>query len=54
MLTVFKAAFGSILTSLMTEKFAKWIILYIAELIVKSTKNQYDDKLVNEIKRVLG
>ena len=53
MLAIAKIAISSLLTSLLTEKFAKWLILYIAEQIVKSTKNTIDDDLLYNIKQAI-
>jgi len=39
---------------LITEAFAKWIILWVAEIVAKSTKNPYDDQLVAKIKELLN
>ncbi len=38
---------------LLSEKFAKWLIIWVAEIIVKSTKNPYDNQLVAKLKELL-
>ena len=48
------AIFAKIFTPLLTEAFGRWLILWVAEIVVKSTKNTYDDKLVAKIKEVLN
>jgi hypothetical protein len=37
--------------SLLTEKFMKWAILKLAELLVKSTENTKDDEWFERIKK---
>jgi len=44
----------SMAKSLLTEKFIKWAILELAEMLVKSTENDADDKWLVEIKKHLN
>jgi len=44
----------SMAKSLLTEKFIKWAILELAEMLVKSTKNDADDKWLEEIRKHLN
>jgi hypothetical protein len=53
MITIFKIAITTIFKSLLTEKFAQWLILYLADMLVKSTKNTMDDELLKKIKESL-
>lgn len=54
MITILKAAIGTILKSLATEAFAKWLILYIAEILVERTETVYDDELLWKVREALG
>lgn len=54
MIMILKAALGTILKALATEAFAKWAILYIAEILVERTETHYDDELLYKIKEALG
>jgi len=44
----------SMAKSLLTEKFIKWAILELAEMLVKSTENTADDKWLVEIRKHLN
>ena len=44
----------SMAKSLLTEKFIKWAILELAEMLVKSTENDADDKWLEEIRKHLN
>lgn len=45
--------FGSMMVSLLTEKFLKGVIIILLEKMVASTSNDMDDKLLNEVKEAL-
>lgn len=54
MLAMLKSVITSMATSLLTKEFLEWLLLYVAELLVKSTKTPYDDRLLKKIKEALG
>lgn len=49
------ATLGSIIAklgwALLTESVVKYVFIATAELAVKSTKNEFDDKLLSEVKK---
>lgn len=55
------AVIAGILTSLLkgyvaklaTQEFAHWVLMQLAEAIVKSTKTKEDDRWLEEIRRVI-
>ena len=48
-----KAAILKILGAVLTEKMMVWVLMFFAELAVKSTKTPYDDKVYEKIKEAL-
>lgn len=47
-------ALSSMGMKLITEKFAKFLILKVIEAYVKSTKNTHDDEVFAKIKEAMG
>lgn len=44
---------GTLLTSLLTEKFLMRVAVILLDKLVKSTSNSLDDKLMAEVKKAL-
>ena len=53
MIAVLKLVAGSMFTSLVTEKFIKWFLLFLVERYVKSTESKVDDALFSKVKEAL-
>lgn len=53
LLQVAAKALMSLLMSLATEAMFKEVMIMLAEMAAKSTKTEYDDRLVDKIKEVL-
>lgn len=51
MTLVLKSILTKLLISLTTQKFLEWLLFWVAEAIVKSTKNDKDDELLVELKK---
>ncbi len=49
-----RSAIMYIIGKTLTEKFFVWLLLYIAEAGVKSSKNTYDDKLFAKVKTAVS
>lgn len=50
---LFKAATKvamNIIMSMASEKFIEWLMFYVAEHIVKTSKTKHDDKFLKEVK----
>lgn len=53
MATLIAFIFRIVLAPILTEQVGKRILIFLAEQIVKSTKNKYDDALVRAVKAAL-
>lgn len=49
-----KEVIASLIRRIATKKFLEWLLLYVAEQLVKSTKTPYDDELLKKIREALG
>lgn len=49
-----RSAVMHIIGKTLTKKFFVWLLLYVAEAGVKSTKNTYDDKLFEKVKAAVN
>lgn len=49
-LAALRGIFIKLVAALTTRKFLEWLLFWIAETIVKSTKNDKDDKFLKELK----
>lgn len=53
-MTFILAALKAILIKLATQEAIEYLILWAADIAVKSTKTDYDDQLIKKIKELLG
>lgn len=53
LLGLVKSTLGSMLVKLATQKMLEWLLLWAAEMAVKSTKTPHDDKLLEKVKEAL-
>jgi hypothetical protein len=46
-----KSVFMKLVIAFTTQKFLEWLLFWVAEAIVKSTKNTKDDQFLEELKK---
>ena len=49
-----KAAFLKILGAILTRSMMEWLLFYVAELIVESTKTPHDNRLLKKVKEAVN
>ena len=48
--TALRAIFIKLISAIAAKAFLEWLLFWVADLIVKSTKTELDDKFLKELK----
>lgn len=51
-LTALRAIFLKLVASIATKSLLEWVLFWVADAIVKSTKTKHDDEFLKKLKKV--
>ena len=54
LLLLLQKTVGSMLIKMATQSMLEWVLLWVADMIVESTKTPHDDRLLKQIKEALN